>query len=180
MRHRTGLNPPSDPPRPAAAIVVLSSDIRPDGTPDRGMQRRLDHAYGLVRAGCARRLAVPKLAMRSGSYVPAVKTQLAARGLKCEVEELGSVRYTHDEVLEIRRHLERPHRAPVIPVTEALHMRRVTALCRKAGIVVRRSPSGYEEFDYRGPVGLASRLAAFRVWLQEAHYYEVNRLLGWV
>jgi uncharacterized SAM-binding protein YcdF (DUF218 family) len=169
-----------DPPGKAATIVVLSSDIRPDGTPDRGMQRRLDHAYGLVRAGYAKRLAVPKLGMRSGSYVPAIKAQLSERGLQCEVVELGSVRYTHDEITEIRRYLDRPGSAPVILVTEALHMRRVSALCRKAGIAVQRSPCGYAEFDYRNPANPTQRLAAFRVSLQESFYYELNRLAGWL
>ncbi|MGV3721728.1 MAG: YdcF family protein [Actinomycetota bacterium] len=169
-----------DPPRPAAAIVVLSSDIRPDGTPDRGMQRRLNHAYDLVRAGYARRLVVPRLGMRSNSYAPAIKAQLEKRGLKCEVEELGPVRYTHDEIKEIGRYLEQPGRGPLILVTEALHMRRVSALCRKAGVVVQRSPCGYDEFDHRHPTNSTERLAAFRTWLQETFYYELNRWLGWL
>jgi len=169
-----------DPLRPAAAIVVLSSDIRTDGTPDRGMQLRLDHAYRLIEGGYARRLVVPRLGMRTRSYVPAVLKQLKERDLECTVEQLGAVYNTHDEVVEIDRYLKRPGNGPVILVTEALHMRRVTALCRRRGVVVLRSPSGYAHFDYRRPAYPEHRMAAFRVWLYEVYYYELNRLLGWV
>jgi uncharacterized SAM-binding protein YcdF (DUF218 family) len=169
-----------DPLRPAGAILVLTSDIRTDGTPDRGMQQRLDHAYGLVEDGYARRLVIPRLGMRESSYLPAVRKQLARRGLTCQVEELGRVQYTHDEILELEKYLQRTDRRKVILVTEALHMRRVSALCRKRRIAPLRSPSGYAEFDYRNPTGRAQRLAAFRVWHQETFYHELNRLLGWL
>jgi uncharacterized SAM-binding protein YcdF (DUF218 family) len=171
---------PADPLRPAAAIVVLSSDIRPDGTPDRGMQWRLDHAYGLVRAGYARRLSLPRLAIRDRSYLPAVRRQLTERGLRCEVEEIGPVHNTHDEVLRVAALARRPERQPLILVSEGMHLRRVTALCRKAGVSIIRSPSPYGEFDYQHPGSPRERLAAFRVWLHEVYLFETNRLQGWL
>ena len=171
---------PADPLRPVATIVVLSSDIRPDGTPDRGMQWRLDHAYGLVRAGYAHRLSLPRLAMRDHSYLPAVRQQLADRHLRCEVEEIGPVYNTHDEALRIATLAQRPGRQPLILVTEGMHMRRASALCRKAGVSVLRSPSPYGEFNYRHPTAARERLAVFHRWLQEVYLFETNRLSGWL
>jgi hypothetical protein len=142
------------------------------------MQWRLDHAYDLVRTGYATRLAVPRLAMRSRSYLPAVRRQIEERGLSCQVEEIGAVHHTPDEVQRVAELLRRPDRRDLILVSEAMHLRRVTALCRKAGVRVTRSPAPYRAFDYRRPHRPDQRLAAFRIWLHEVYLFEVNRLQG--
>ncbi len=71
--------------RRVPAIAVLAGDVRPDGSPDRTTQARLDHAYSLLERGCAPVLVMTRLGVRTVSYVPAVRRQITARGLNVQV-----------------------------------------------------------------------------------------------
>jgi uncharacterized SAM-binding protein YcdF (DUF218 family) len=162
------------------AVVVLSSDIRTDGSPDRAMQQRLDHAYRLMQEGYACRLVVTRLRMRSQSYVPAVRRQAQAWGLQCPVEETEPITNTRDEVIRIGRLAHQRGWGKMILVSDPMHMRRVAALCRKSGTRVICSPASYQDYDYTRLSTPEDRRAAFRNWLEEVYYFETNRARGWL
>src|SRR5207253_4021480 len=87
----------SDPLSHADAVLVLSSDIQPDGDLTAQAQSRLIHGYELLRAGYAPRLLLTRIPPPAPSYVPTVSAQLHALGLQYPIDEVGPVANTHDE-----------------------------------------------------------------------------------
>lgn len=164
----------------ADAVVVLSSGIQDSGnlTPD--AQSRLLRGYEILRAGLAPRLVLTRLPSSYPSYRPAVQRQMLALGLRYPIEEAGPVRNTHDEALAVAR-LARERGWPrVILVSEPAHMRRASAVFRKAGLPVLRAPCVEETYDAESLSTPFDRLRAFDDWLHEVIGYQVYRMRGWI
>jgi hypothetical protein len=144
------------------------------------MQCRLEHTYGLLRPGYARRLVMTRLGMRSRSYVPAVRRQLQEHGLTVELLETAPIWNTRDEVEQVGWLQRRTGWREVTVVSDAMHLRRVRALAQHLGIEVGTSAAPYAGYDYRTVSTPRALLAAFRDWIEEAYNFEVNRLRGWL
>lgn len=169
----------ADTPGPADAVAVLSAYVLDDGTPDRRMQTRLDRAYSLLDQGAAPRLVLTRLAARPISYVPAVRRQLAGRGLAAEVVETGPIRNTREEAMELARLARVRGWRRVLLVTDALHMRRAAHLCRAQGLEVIRCPSNPPEYNPRDLHSPRERLSAWRDLVYETYYTGLAAARRW-
>jgi uncharacterized SAM-binding protein YcdF (DUF218 family) len=169
-----------DPPRPAPAVVVLSSMLQRDGTLSSSSQERLVHGYELLGEGHARRLVVTRLAWRPYSYVPAVSAQMRRLHLDCPIDEVGPVRNTHDEAVAVTRLARERGWDRVLLVTHPWHMRRAAALFEKAGLAVICSPCAEGRYELQRLDSFPGRLAAFRDWAHEAVGLWIYRRRGWI
>lgn len=170
----------NDPPEPAPAVAVLSSAIRPDGTPDAAMQQRLARAYALLEEGRAPRLVLTRLRRPDLSYVPYVMREMRERGLRQPVLETEQIHNTHDEILALRGLAKRQGWSHLLLVTDPMHSRRAAALARKAGLRIISSPGRYAGMDYRNPSSVPERLGVFRIYLRERWLYRLNQARGWL
>jgi uncharacterized SAM-binding protein YcdF (DUF218 family) len=164
---------------PADAVVVLSADIYPDGTPSLQSQRRLRQAYYVLRQGYARRLVVTLLFPPKPSAVPFVRRHLRRQQLNCPVDEVGPIWNTHDEALRTAELARRRGWRRVILVSDASHMRRARALFARAGLPALCSPCRSPYYDIDTPADAGERYAAFHDWWSETISYLHHRQAGW-
>lgn len=119
------------------AVVVLAADIFPDGTPTPQSQRRLAHAYSLLRARWSPRLVLTRFAPPRPSYAPAVRRQMNRARLEAKLLEAGPIRITRDEARHVSILARERGWNRVILVTDRSHTRRAKALFREVGLSVR-------------------------------------------
>ena len=156
------------------AVVVLAADIFADGTPTPQSQRRLSHAYGLLRAGWSPRLVLTRFAPPRPSYAPIVRRQMKSAGLEAEVLEAGPIRITRDEARQVSTLARERAWKRVILVTDRSHTRRARALFHEAGLRVLCSPCSNPAYDLARPLSAEQRRTAFRDWLYETVWHHAH------
>lgn len=169
-----------DPLRPVEAVVVLGSDIWPDGQMTQAAQIRLLRGYEVIRSGYARRMVVTRLYPPKQSYLPALRAQMERLELAFPIDEEGPVWNTHDEALKVSALAKERGWKEVILVSDASHLRRAGAVFEKNGLKVICSPSADREYDLENLNTPGERLDAFRDWLWESIGYQIYRFRGWI
>jgi hypothetical protein len=170
----------NDPLEPADAVVVLSSNVRPDGTLDKQSQARVLHAYGLLHDKLAPRLVLTRLEPPRPSSLPAVQDQMRHLGLSYPVEETAAIANTHDEALRLQELIAAHGWRRVILVTDPTHSRRAAATFEKTGVPVLSSPGPDLDFSLTALERPGERIRAFSKWVYEVVGYQVYRRRGWL
>ena len=166
--------------RTADAVVILSADIQKSGEPTDIAFQRIIHGLEVASQGFAPRLVVTRLAMRSRSYLPAVRKQMHRLGQEFPILETTPVWNTHDEALAVARLVRDEGWDRVILVTSPVHSRRAAATFRKVGIPVLSSPCIEHLYDLNQLDSMDERITAFQAWLHEAIGYQEYRRRGWL
>lgn len=166
--------------QPVEAVVVLSSDIRKNGDLTTAAQGRLLRGYELVHQGMGKRLIVTRLQPPKLPYLPTVQRQMDMLGLSFPVEEVGPVTNTHDEALIIGKLAKERGWSRVILVSDSTHMRRASAVFRKAGVDVLCAPCAERDYDPYDLTSPGERRRAFGDWLWETLGYYIYQRNGWI
>jgi uncharacterized SAM-binding protein YcdF (DUF218 family) len=169
----------SEPPVAADAVVVLGSDLQPDGDLSSSAQTRLLRAVALLRAGHAPRLVLTEFRSRVRHAVAAAPL-LAELGVAVEVVAVGPVGNTRDEAVVVARLFRERGLARALVVTSPLHTRRAAAAFEQAGIEVRSVPAVETRYDVEGLATAEDRLRAFGDVLHERVGLLVYRWRGWL
>jgi uncharacterized SAM-binding protein YcdF (DUF218 family) len=165
----------SDLPAAGDAIVVLSAYISPEGVPNRHSVDRIAHAMTLVAAGYSRRVVVTRQPEPQASYVPYVRSRLAARGLRAEILETGTVEVTRDEAREVAAVFRRKGWRRLLLVSDPSHLRRAQELFADAGVPVMCSPCPTFRYDPERLATPDERLRAFHDWVRESFFRRFGR-----
>lgn len=169
-----------DPLRPVEAVVVLGSDIWPDGQMNDAAQFRFLRGYEVIREGFAKRMVVTRLQPPKGSYLPALRAQAERLDFDFPIEETGQVGNTHDEAIQVSRLARERGWEEVILVSDAWHLRRAGAVFEKAGLKVICTPCPDREYDLDNLSTPMERIDAFRNFLWEWGGYQIYRFRGWI
>ncbi len=169
-----------DPVRLCEAVVVLSTDVLPNGSLDSQFMLRLFRALELARQGQARRLVITRLPPPRKSALPAVQAQIAALRFDLPVDEIGPIGDTHDEAVGVAKLARERGWSEVLLVTDPTHTRRAAATFERAGIRVLAQPSGGQVSVVGIPRTPEARLDVFRDWLYETAGWELYRWRGWL
>lgn len=166
--------------RPADAVVVLSSDIFPDGEFTETAQIRLLRGYELIQEGYAPRLVITRLQPPRESYEPAIDRQLQRLRIDFPIEETLPVGNTHDEAIEVGRLARDRGWKEIILVSDPTHLRRAGAVFEKQGLKVICTPCADREYDLENLNSPFGRIDAFRDWLYNRIGYEIYKRNGWI
>lgn len=169
-----------DPLRPVEAVVVLGSDIFPDGQMSDAAQIRLLRGYEVIRQGYAKRLVITRLQPPKRSYQPPISAQFDRLGFDIPLEEVGPVRNTHDEALKVSELAQDRGWKQIILVSDASHLRRAGAVFEKTGLKVMCTPCLDRRYDLETLSTPGERWDAFRDWLWEYIGYHTYRRNGWI
>jgi len=169
-----------DPLQRVEAVVVLASDLFPDGTLTDQSQARLLHGYTLIQQGYARRLVVTRHAPPKPSYLPTIREQMRQLRMSFPVEEVGPIVHTQDEATATARLARERGWRQVLLVSNPLHMRRAAATFEKAGLPVVCSPCPEGKYYLKSLRAPDDRLRAFQDWMYEMIGYQVYRRRGWI
>lgn len=166
-----------DTPSPADAIVVLSSNITPDGHLDTSATTRLLAGIDLARRGFA------SVLIRTDLPDPIPDDNDDASALvdaRVEVAVVGPVASTRDEAVVVRAFAEERGLRRLILVTQPLHMRRAAATFRNVGLEVVACPSPERAFSLPQLSGARDRVQAFNQWVTELAAWQLYSWRGWV
>ncbi len=173
-----------DPLRHADAVVALSSDVHQDGSMDSSASARLGAALDLLRQGYAPTLVITRITPPERSSLGEAKRQVAMRGLKTPVEEVGPVDNTHDEALRVADLARRRGWKRILLVTSPTHTGRAGAVFGKAlaavGAEVIVRPCVETEYDFWALQKPRHRLLAFRDTFRERLAWIAYRQRGWL
>ena len=169
----------SDPLRPCPAVVMLSADVFADGSLNSSGHDRLMRALELLKGGYADRLVVTHVASRR-SGMPTVRRRMEMMELNVPVHEVGPVRVTRDEALQVAELARREGWDSILLVTDPLHTRRAGAVFEKAGLKVVVRPATETEYDFDEMTFSGNRVPAFRDWIKEVVGWYVYRRRGWL
>lgn len=123
----------------ADIIIVLGALVRPDGEPGPAIERRMEVAISLYRAGAAPRLLLSGGGTGAVTEAEAMRRLAVAAGVPesailLETKSADTV----ENALECAKLLAADPPAAVLLVTDAAHARRARLLFRMAGLPVRR------------------------------------------
>ena len=140
---------------PVDAILVLGAGLRPDGTPSPYLQRRLDAAAELYRAGAADRVVLSGDGQPRPDGTPydepaSMRDWILGRGVPEEALTLD--REGLDTTASCRRTAELTGARTAVVVTQDYHLRRALFSCARAGL------------DAQG-VGVSATSATPRHWV---------------
>lgn len=167
---------PAD-PRPAQAIVVLGSDMSPDGMLSASSLRRALHGILLYRRGLAAWLVFLGPRVMSGRSQSEARAALALEcGIPSEAILTGEGMWTTlDEAQGVKRLLEAKGARRILLVTGSLHMPRARELFEGAGLEVIPAPlrdASCESVTPEARLGLTMSLG------QELLARGYNRIVG--
>ena len=170
----------SDPLQRCPAVVVLSSDVRPDGSLDRMGHDRLIRGLELIAQGYAGELIITRMPPPHPSGLPTVRRQMQSLEVKAPIEILGPVGNTHDEAMIVSAHAKKRKWSRLLLVTSAYHLSRARATFNKAGLPVLAISAAERSYDKNGMTAPGDRIAGFRYWLQEKLATMRYRWRGWL
>lgn len=170
----------TDPVGRCDAVVVLSSDVWPNGELPSQARLRLLRGIELLHAGHATQLVLTRLLVREQSAVPASRRQMERLGAKHPIIEVGPVFNTHDEAVVVAKLAGERGWKRVLLVSDPTHMRRAGATFEKQGLAVICAPCPWRRYDPNVSLDPRGRLEAFRDWLHEWIGYEIYRRNGWL
>ena len=131
---------------PAQAIVVLGA-AQYNGTPSPALEKRLDHALELYRAGEAPRIVVTGGRQAGDRYTEATTgyDYLRAAGVPDEaiLKEVQG-RSTYESLAATARFLRRQDVTDVLFVTSPAHAKRVSVIADEVGLTGGVSPTGHQ------------------------------------
>ncbi|HET6382220.1 MAG TPA: YdcF family protein [Armatimonadota bacterium] len=169
-----------DPVHPCPAVISLCASVSPDGLMSSKSEERLMGALDLIRQGMAARLVIDHFPPPKPSPEGDIRRQITALRFPVPpIDDLGSVRNTHDESVAMRLLCRTRHWRQVLLVTAPLHTRRARAVFRKMGapVLVRACAVRDYDLDHLNPW---DRLRVFREWLHEEIAWYLYRRRGWV
>lgn len=179
------------------AIMVLGGGLEPSDLEPAGIHLhvgadRLFTALTLAEAGKGKLLVVgggifKTTDGRSVSEADGVREWLKRRSLTpLPVQSLGGCVDTHDEAVKVAALAKNNGWSRVALVTSAFHMRRTSAVFKKAGVPVVPAPCNYLSAPMRGRplhwfnLPNATHLQLFEVWMHEIVGWWGYKLRGWI
>jgi uncharacterized SAM-binding protein YcdF (DUF218 family) len=168
------------PPRPAQAVVVLSSGLQPDGEWQSTSLARLLRGLEVVREGYAPVLVVTNVAGQRAQMRMATRVLAEHLRLPLRLEAVGPVRDTHDEALAVSRLARARGWKTVLLVTSPSHSRRAWLTFRKTGLNVISVPAQEIRYNFQNPLRPDDRREAFAAVLRELSGLQIYRLRGWI
>jgi uncharacterized SAM-binding protein YcdF (DUF218 family) len=128
---------------PADAIVVLASDVAPDGTLSNQSLRRALHGVALYRRGLAPLLLFSGIRPSGGPSEALARADLArSLGIPPEaVLTAEEIRTTRDEALSVAARLRPRGARRILLVSDSQHLVRAARLFERAGFEVLAAPA---------------------------------------
>jgi len=171
----------ADPPAPCDAVVVLSSQVRPENDLPGEALSRLITGIELVRQGYAPVLVLTEIPPPAGSYKGAAEHKLEALRLDVPIEPIaGRVRNTHDEAVAVAALARERKWTQVLLVSSPLHLKRAQGAFSKQGVATLAYPAPNPNYSVIQPRGPTERLRAFADALHEWVGIFVYARRGWL
>lgn len=169
-----------DAPRPADAVVVLSSNLQDDGDPTPAEMQRLLRGIELVAQGQAPRLVVTELSPPAPPHAPQARAACERLRVVCDVVSAGLARNTHDEAVITADLFRRRGWRTLLLVTAPTHSRRAAATFEAQGLEVVSSPCLETRYDLENLSHPRERLDAFGPALHERLGFWLYGRRGWL
>jgi len=165
---------------PADAIVVLSSNLQPDGDPTPTELQRLVRGIELVAQGYATRLVVTDVAPPAPPHAEQARAACSRLKVACDVISVGLARNTHDEATNTAQLFRSRSFRRVLLVTSPTHSLRAARAFEAQGLEVVSAPCAETKYDLEGLARPRERLDAFGSALHERLGLWVYDRRGWL